>query len=131
MKKFLILLIVLAVLCTGCAGNPAETAPSSEEATEVCAPQGLTGSWSSASSGETGYTETITLEEDGHIYVELFHEGASQQIIAGTYHVEGGTIYYSITEGTAPYEGTFRFRLDGRELFLDDSDGTAHYLRNA
>lgn len=140
MKRILILLCILAVLCTGCAGKPAETKKTAaekpeeeltEEATAVCAPQGLIGSWISASSGENGYTENITLEEDGFISVELFHDGESQQMISGTYYVKDAEIHYSITEGTAPYEGTFVFRLDGRELFLDDSDGEAHFLRNS
>ena len=134
MKKILILLFVLAILCTGCAKTPAETTESSGELPEetvVGAPQGLAGSWTSATSGELGYTETITLGEDGDLSVELFHDGDSQRMISGTYYVKDATIYYSITEGTAPYEGTFDFRVDGRELFLDDSDGEAHYLRNS
>ena len=142
MKKFLILLAVLAVLCTGCAKSPtetsaetpAETSAASEEIPEetvVGAPQDLIGSWSSASSGETGYTETITLQEDGFISVILFQDGEYQHMITGTYYVKDSTIYYSITQGADPYEGTFDFRVDGRELFLDDDDGVAHYLRNS
>ena len=132
MKRIFILLVVLAVLCTGCGKKSAEPAEeTTAEATVVGAPQDLIGSWVSATAGKNGYTENITLGEDGYISVELFQEGESQQMISGTYYVKDAVIYYSITEGTAPYEGTFAFRVDGRELFLDDSDGTAHYLRNA
>lgn len=133
MKRiFLFFLILTLLFCVGCHedGKPDTTAATSEE-NFIALPRGLAGDWSSASSGQLGYTESISFGEDGSLSVSVYQNGEKLQTISGTFIVEGDEIVYAITAGTNPYNGVFEYVLDGRELWLTDAGGTAHYLRTS
>lgn len=130
MKRFLLLFLIFTLLfCVGCqVSSETETTTAADS---FALPRGLAGDWSSASSGQLGYTESISFGEDGSISVSVYQNGEKLQTIYGTFHVEGDEIIYSITGGTNPYSGVFVYELDGRELSLTDEGGTAHYLRTS
>lgn len=134
MKRCLIAILLLAVLCAiGCTQTPAP------EATEMSVtglpesgiPQDLPGVWTSANAGKLMMSETITFGEDGSLTVTGTYEGSSMGTIYGTYRVVYNTIFCDITEGTTPFQVSYAFRIDGRELTLTDDDGDATYLRTS
>ena len=139
MKRVLICCL-LCLLFYGCSGKaastPSEAAPqessvSEEIPQEEPIPQELPGVWVSASAGERNMIETITFAEDGSLTVHLDYEGSDYSTVYGTYRVREGKLICDITEGTAPFQKEYTFRIDGRELYLTDEDGEAHYLRNS
>lgn len=128
MKKICLIICfaLLLCLCSACSPEP-------EASVEVVSgvPQELPGVWVSASGGELELVETITFEEDGSLMVSATYQGADAGTIYGSYRVEQDTVYCSITEGAEPFDMTFTYRIDGRELTLTDADGDAHYLRTS
>lgn len=128
MKK-ICLLVSLALLLCLCGACAPEEQPSVEVLAGV--PQELPGVWVSASGGELELVETITFYEDGSLEVSATYQGADAGTIYGSYRVEEDAIYCSITEGVEPFDMTFTYRIDGRELTLTDGDGDAHYLRTS
>lgn len=136
MKRMIAVLMILAtVVCVGCSkdqkSKPAEATDPTATTLPVQLPRGLEGEWMSASAGERGYTESIVFGEDGSLSVSSLKDGVVQQTIYGTFYVDGNKIVFHITEGTTPYESEFQYTLDGRELYLIDDDGMAHYLRTS
>ena len=137
MRKLLIFLAVLCrLLCAGCTTDPVieETAvPSSFEMPEstFAVPEELVGIWVSATAGERNMIETITFSEDGTVTVRLDYEGSLYGVLSGSFYVDGHSVVCHITEGASPYDVTYEYRVDGRELYLTDDDGVAHYLRNS
>lgn len=141
MRRILLLFLVLTLLfCVACHSEPSKAAVEKDATISgesggsngtVALPRGLAGDWSSASSGQLGYTESISFGEDGVLSVSVYQNGEKLQTISGTFRVEGDEIIYAITAGTTPYNGVFVYHLDGRELSLTDSGGTAHYLRTS
>ena len=138
MKRLFLLSLICLLLLVGCdsegaKGTTEQPVPESEESSEqlVRLPRGLEGEWMSASEGERGYTEMISFFEDGTLTVSSLKDGAVQQVIYGTFRVEGDLILYDITGGASPYSGEFKYILDGRELYLIDDDEPAHYLRTS
>ncbi len=132
MKRLMICLLCLLFLC-GC-GDPSVQEPSFEETTlpvQELIPPELCGVWVSADAGERNMVETITFGEDGSLMVHLDYEGSDYSTIYGTYTVERNTVFCDITGGTTPFQVEYDYRIDGRELYLTDSDGTAQYLRNS
>ena len=141
MKRYALLLIALALLLALCACSGERTAPndagSSEStgATEPATgsdpiPEALIGTWSSADSGQLDMTETFTFNEDGTLSATAVLRGTQSPSVTGTFTVDGHTLYCVVTGGVSePYTVTFEFRIDGRELYLTDSDGEAHFLR--
>lgn len=130
MKRFFLLFLILTLFfCVACQTN--DSPETTTTATTITLPRGLAGDWSSASSGQLGYTESISFGEDGTLSVSVYQNGEKLQTISGTFTVEGDEIIYSITAGTTPYNGVFEYVLDGRELSLTDAGGTAHYLRTS
>ena len=134
MKRLLIALLVLSVLCA--AGCTATTEPEPTEVSvtgmpESAIPQELPGVWTSASAGKLMMSETITFGEDGSLMVTGIYEGSDMGTIYGTYRVVFNTIFCDITEGTTPFQVSYAFRIDGRELTLTDDDGDATYLRTS
>ncbi len=130
MRRLLLPLLLLALLCVGC--GTAETAPAETTAQETETeglPQELIGSWTSADPGELQMVETITFFDDGTLRVSCVYQGADAGTVSGTCHVSGNRLICDITDGAAPYSVEYDFRIDGRELFLSDSDGVAQYLR--
>lgn len=141
MKRILLLFLILSFLfCVACHSEPDNVAAEKDATISgengdsnaiIPLPRGLAGDWSSASSGQLGYTESISFGEDGVLSVSVYQNGEKLQTISGTFRVEGDEIIYAITAGTTPYNGVFEYQLDGRELSLTDSGGTAHYLRTS
>lgn len=130
MKQFYLILSLL--LCMfflfGCAAEAAPTEPSTEA--ENAVPQELVGTWTSADSGELDMTETFTFNEDGTLSAYAVYHGTQSSTITGTFRAEGHTVYCEVTGGvTEPYSLVYEFRVDGRELYLTDDDGDAHFLR--
>lgn len=135
MKRLLIAILLLSVLLTvGCGGEimqeTMETAFPSEPS-EFAIPQELPGVWTSADAGKLMMSETITFGEDGSLTVSGTYEGSDMGTIYGTYRVEHNRILCDITGGTTPYQVSYAFRIDGRELVLTDDDGDATYLRTS
>lgn len=135
MKKiFVVMAAVLALLCAGCASAPAAE-PTDDAARHASAapdpvPEALTGTWSSADSGQLDLTETFTFSADGTLSASAVYRGAQTQTVTGTFTVSGHTLYCEITGGVGePYTLTFDYRIDGRELYLTDSDGESQFLR--
>lgn len=135
MKRVLICCLLCLLLC-GCSAQ-AETTPTETDAlpTESSAaeaiPQDLPGVWVSASAGERNMIETITFGENGSLMVHLDYEGSDYSTVYGTYCIRDGKLVCDITEGATPFQVEYAFRIDGRELYLTDEDGEAHYLRNS
>lgn len=137
LRKLLLLLLALSLLlCAGCSAVPngEETLPS--ESPEVpestySIPEELLGVWVSASAGERNMVETITFFADGTMTVELDYEGSDYGILYGSFYMAGNSIVCHISEGADPYDVTYEYRIDGRELYLTDDDGIAQYLRNS
>ena len=135
MKRWLCLILLLALLpMAGCAEAPVdETAEASATVSETVfsVPQDLPGVWVSASEGQLMLTETITFYENGDLTVSGTYQGSDAGTVYGTYRVEYNRILCSITGGTTPFDVSYQFRIDGRELILTDDDGEAHYLRTS
>lgn len=132
MKKIVIWALLLGfIFAAGCSEEPAPTTVSESQAATFSVPQELPGVWVSAEEGQLKLTETITFSEDGSMMVEGTYQGEDAGTIFGTYRVEFDKIYCSITEGTQPFDVTYTFRIDGRELTLIDSEGEAHYLKTS
>lgn len=142
MKRLLCCLLLLCALFAGCetAADPAESstrAPSETPQTLPAAsgepeiPQDLPGVWVSADAGKLMLSETITFGEDGSLTVSGAYQGGDAGTVYGTYRVEFNRILCSITEGTTPFDVSYQFRIDGRELILTDDDGEARYLRTS
>ena len=142
MKQLLCCLLLLCVLFVGCetAADSAESSaqiPSEESKTLPAAsdepeiPQDLPGVWVSADAGKLMLSETITFGEDGSLTVSGTYQGSDAGTVYGTYRVEYNRILCSITGGTTPFDVSYQFRIDGRELILTDDDGEAHYLRTS
>lgn len=136
MKQLLCLLLLLSLLMiVGCADTEAKpiapNTPAVSEETEFSVPQELPGVWSSADEGQLMLTETITFDEDGNLTVSGTYQGDDAGTIYGSYRVEGNKIICSITGGTEPFQVTYSFRIDGRELILTDAEGDARYLRTS
>ena len=142
MKQLLCCLLLLCVLFVGCetAADSAEsstqipseapqTLPDASDEPEI--PQDLPGVWVSASEGQLMLTETITFYENGDLTVSGTYQGSDAGTVYGTYRVEYNRILCSITGGTTPFDVSYQFRIDGRELILTDDDGEAHYLRTS
>ena len=140
MKQLLCCLLLLCVLFVGCetAADSAEsstqipseapqTLPDASDEPEI--PQDLPGVWVSADAGKLMLSETITFGEDGSLTVSGTYQGSDAGTVYGTYRVEYNRILCSITGGTTPFDVSYQFRIDGRELYLTDSDGEAHFLR--
>ena len=141
MKRVLICCLLCLLLC-GCSGkaasNPADPQGSSasesipqESSVPESIPQELPGVWVSASAGERNMIETITFGENGSLMVHLDYEGSDYSTVYGTYCIRDGKLVCDITEGATPFQVEYAFRIDGRELYLTDEDGEAHYLRNS
>ena len=135
MKRLLIFLILLSVLCAaGCTQAPeAETTAAVPvmETQENAIPQELPGVWTSANAGKLMMSETIIFGEDGSLEVTGTYEGSNMGTLYGTYRVEHNYILCKITEGATPFQVSYAFRIDGRELVLTDDDGDATYLRTS
>ena len=142
MKQLLCCLLLLCVLFVGCetAADSAESStqiPSEESQTLPAAsgepeiPQDLPGVWVSADAGKLMLSETITFGEDGSLTVSSTYQGSDAGTVYGTYRVEYNRILCSITGGTTPFDVSYQFRIDGRELILTDDDGEARYLRTS
>ena len=135
MKRWLCLILLLALLpMAGCAEAPVdETAEASTTVSETVfsVPQDLPGVWVSADAGKLMLSETITFGEDGSLTVSGTYQGSDAGTVYGTYRVEYNRILCSITGGTTPFDVSYQFRIDGRELFLTDDDGEARYLRTS
>lgn len=135
MKRLLIVILLLALLCAaGCkqeSQTPESTAAPVTEPIENAIPQELPGVWTSANAGKLMMSETITFGEDGSLTVSGIYEGSDMGTIYGTYRVVFNTIFCDITEGTTPFQVSYAFRIDGRELTLTDDDGDATYLRTS
>ena len=69
--------------------------------------------------------------QHGTVTVRLDYEGSLYGVLSGSFYVEGHSVVCHITEGASPYDVTYEYRVDGRELYLTDDDGVAHYLRNS
>lgn len=117
--------VLLALLLAGCAA-----APNAETESQELIPQELCSIWISASGGERNIIETMTFREDGTFSVHCDYNGANAGTISGVFHVEDNRLITNIQEGTAPYTAEFEYKIDGRELYLTDDSGTAHYLRS-
>lgn len=135
MKRLILCLLCLLLLC-GCSNTAVQETSLkettvSEQPTQETLPPELCGVWVSADAGERNMVETITFGEDGSLMVHLDYEGSDYSTIYGTYTVERNTVFCDITEGTTPFQVEYAYRVDGRELYLTDSDGTAQYLRNS
>ncbi len=136
MKRFLILLLILTCLLVGCSSDQPETSETTAETTAEPAgpaqlPKGLEGNWTSATVSDRGYSESITFNADGSLVVESLKNGRVENSIYGKFTVEGNQIIFEITGGATPYKDYFEYSLDGRELYLIDDDGPAHYLRTS
>lgn len=133
MKYFTVLLLVVSLLlCVGCEKQPAQTEPSTEPTqSSYTIPSELLGIWVSADGGDREMIERLYFYEDGSLIVELDYEGEPYGSLYGTFSVEGHTIHCDITEGTTPYQVSYDYRIDGRELILTDDDGPATYLRTS
>ncbi|MBQ6430275.1 MAG: hypothetical protein IJJ99_00125 [Oscillospiraceae bacterium] len=134
MKRLIAAILLLAMLCAAGCGTttPKEsTAAPDPSLPEEGIPQDLPGVWTSANAGKLMMSETITFEEDGYLTVTGTYEGGDLGTIYGTYRVIGNTIFCDITRGTTPYQVSYAFHIDGRELVLTDDDGDATYLRTS
>lgn len=132
-RVFAILMTLVILLCAGCGADQTPSTEASESESQIAAqlPRGLAGQWVSATTSDRGYSETITFEEDGSLTVSSLKDGVVEQTIYGTFYVKGDEIVFEITSGTTPYEDSFEYILDGRELYLIDNDVPAHYLRTS
>ena len=132
-RLFLPLLCALLLLC-GCTAAQDETSSAPEPTTAQPAQtvnDALVGIWVSADGGgEREMLETITFGADGKLSVNLRYEGSDYQTIYGTYRADGKTVHCAITEGAEPFEVAYQYRIDGRELYLDNGETSAQYLRN-
>lgn len=144
MKKYIAILLLLCLLfCVGCGKSPqghTESTPAAAESKSDelvlptqgdSIPQELPGVWTSASAGKLNLTETITFGEDGSLTVSGNYQGTDAGTIYGSYWVEHNQLHCSITSGATPFEVTYSFHVDGRELTLTDDDGDAVYLRTS
>ena len=135
MKRWLCLILILGLLtAVGCSeAAPSESLEESSALPETVfsVPQDLPGVWVSASEGQLMLTETITFYENGDLTVSGTYQGTDSGTIYGTYTVSDNQIFCDITAGTTPFEVTYTFCIDGRELILTDADGDAHYLRTS
>lgn len=122
-------------MAVGCSDN--SEAASVSEAPETIAetvfsvPQELPGVWTSADEGQLMLTETISFFENGDLTVSGTYQNSDAGTIFGSYRVDGDEIFCDITAGTTPFQVTYRFRIDGRELILTDAEGDARYLRTS
>lgn len=130
-KTVLICLLVVLLLSTACSQTRPAAKVSEVTESNFSVPQELPGVWVSADAGTLDLTETITFYENGDLEVSATYQGKAAGTIYGTYRVEFDTIYCFITEGADPFDITYTFHIDGRELILTDSDGDAHYLRTS
>lgn len=124
--KRLVLMLLAALLLAGCAAGP-ETADGAEPSSGL--PQDLIGTWTSADAGALEVVETLCFDADGALTVSCTYQGQDAGTLRGTCAVSGGKLVCNITEGAAPFQIEYSFRVDGRELLLTDADGTAQYLR--
>lgn len=133
MKKIVLPLLLLAALLLGaCTAAPTDAEPPASQAPSAqgVIPQELLGTWSSASAGELRVTETFTFYDDGAVYAAVTRDGENAGAVNGTYYTVGSTLYCHIDSGTEqPYDLEYTFRIDGRELYLTDSDGESQFLR--
>ena len=133
MKRILIFVLILSLFfCVGCDEKKQSKPTESESIGDfIQLPNGLAGEWVSATVSDRGYSERITFEEDGTLTVAQMKDGFVEQTIFGTFRVLGDKITFEISGGASPYTDEFRYTLSGRELFLIDDDGPAHYLRTS
>lgn len=131
MKKVILLLLLLVLTLSTACGKAQTAGTTATKEAVFTVPQELPGVWVSADAGTLQMTETITFYESGELMVSATYQGRDAGTIYGTYQVEFDTIYCSITEGAEPFDITYTFRIDGRELILTDDDGDAHYLRTS
>lgn len=132
MKRIVIVMLILACLLVGCTKEqPETTEATTAEPGSVQLPRGLEGNWVSATTDDRGYAESITFNADGSLLVDSLKNGKVENSIYGTFYVEGNQIIFEITAGATPYKDYFEYKLDGRELYLIDDDGPAHYLRTS
>ena len=135
MKRWLCLILILGLLtavgCSEAAPSESVEASSAPPETVFSVPQDLPGVWVSADAGKLMLSETITFGEDGSLTVSGPYQGSDAGTIYGTYRVEFNRILCSITGGAAPFDVSYQFRIDGRELILTDDDGEARYLRTS
>jgi len=126
--------LLLSLLFTACQQDtlePQQTAPPQMIDEQSAVLPELIGSWVSASGGELEMVETITFFPDGTMTVSCTYQGADAGTIYGTYYGDEQQVICDITEGAEPYTIKYMYTIDGRELTLENSDRTAHYLRNA
>lgn len=131
---WLICFICLLLTFTGCKEDtlePQQTAPPQIADEQSSVLPELIGSWVSASGGELEMIETITFFPDGTMTVSCTYQGADAGTIYGTYYGDAQQVVCDITQGADPYTIRYMYLIDGRELTLENSDRTAHYLRNA
>ena len=132
MKRIFIVIFILSCLLVGCTSTQSEpTQATTVAAEDLQLPRGLEGNWTSATVSDRGYSESITFNADGSLLVESLKNGKVENTIYGKFYLEGNKIVFEITAGATPYKDYFEYTLDGRELYLTDDDGPAHYLRTS
>jgi hypothetical protein len=125
----ILLCAALLLLAAGCAGS--EGAADGSKAASVSEPQldeALLGTWVNSGSYENGgeYVETMTVREDWTVQIDLEYEGAPYQTLSGTYTLSGQHFVVTITDDP-DYTTDYRYLVDGRQLTLEDDNGTYVY----
>lgn len=134
MKKcwiwILLVLTVALMLLAGCQENaaPAETQPPETVTFTPDPDHPLVGTWVKAGEFDEGadYVETLTVSGDGTLTVQLDFRGEPYQILTGSYTITGQHFVVTIDAET-PYTTDYRFAVDGRELMLEDTNGSYLY----
>lgn len=133
MKKLWMVLLLAAVLTlAGCAGGTEEE-PQAAQPTETVSyvpdpDHELVGCWVKTGEFEEGadYVETLTVNGDGTLSVQLDYRGEPYQTLTGTYVISGKHFVVTIDADT-PYTTDYRYAVDGRELTLSDENGSYVY----
>lgn len=155
MKKLCILLVLLSLLLAGCAKEQAvlPEGATPEDVTEAAEPTQsdteeptedtffpdetseeqdlLVGTWRNDGQYAEGqdFVETMTLSEEGLCIIDLQYEGEHYDTLIGAYAVVNGTLYTRTEKDGERTDRVFQYRLDGRELYLENENKTVRYIK--
>ncbi len=134
MRRLLIVLLALLILSLAACGEQTQDtpAPTQSAVVEPALDSSLAGTWTMSGefAEETDYIETLTIDADGTICVQLDYRGEPYQTLTGTWYTEDRHLVVAITSVDEPYTMDYQYLVDGRTLTLQSDRGTYVYYSN-